>query len=251
MQRAMEQLTEQTTNYRGLSTLGIAAATFGHETEVAIDQVKTSLDASASCLDHQPPRVAEAQQEIIAASENADRVAAWGAFAMQRTSFDKRKQTPLKTKKIIQTIVDELTPAFVSSGIELKAQLKVANGHGYAMDLESIVVNLLTNAYYFTKKSKRARKVRISTRPVTRDSRKGLDIVVGDSGPGVDPKIADAIWEPLFTTKVDREGRPEGTGLGLNIIDSIVNDWRGTREMGTDPVLKGARFAVWLPLLPE
>src|SRR5207248_2455459 len=124
-------------------------------------------------------------------------------------------------------------------------------GRGYAMDLESVVVNLLTNAYYFTKKSKRARQVNVSSRPVTRKGTEGLEITVADSGPGVDPTIAASIWEPLFTTKVDREGKPEGTGLGLSIVESIITDWGGTRELDTDPALHGARFTVWLPLKPQ
>ena len=56
------------------------------------------------------------------------------------------------------------------------------------------------------------------------------------------------IWQPLFTTKVDKQGRQIGTGLGLTVVDSILQDLEGKREVDADPHLKGARFAIWLPL---
>jgi signal transduction histidine kinase len=55
------------------------------------------------------------------------------------------------------------------------------------------------------------------------------------------------IWEQFYTTKVDKYGKEKGTGLGLSIIDSIVQDLNGKRFVEQDPILKGARFTIWLP----
>jgi signal transduction histidine kinase len=51
----------------------------------------------------------------------------------------------------------------------------------------------------------------------------------------------------LFTTKVDKDGRQVGTGLGLTIVKSIIEELGGNKSVGEDLKLKGARFTIWLP----
>jgi signal transduction histidine kinase len=67
-----------------------------------------------------------------------------------------------------------------------------------------------------------------------------VEVVVEDTGPGVDPATARRLFEPLITTK-DR-----GIGLGLALVKRIVERHDGTvvyepREG------RGARFTVRLP----
>jgi len=116
------------------------------------------------------------------------------------------------------------------------------------MDIESVVLNLLTNAYYFSKLNNRSRIVVIGLQKKKMDSQEGMEITVSDTGPGVRPKIRDQIWRPLFSTKIDKQGRPVGTGLGLSIVDSVVKDLSGSRSVATDEKLGGACFKVWLKL---
>ena len=67
----------------------------------------------------------------------------------------------------------------------------------------------------------------------------GVLIRVQDSGPGIDPGIADRIFEPFFTTK------PEGIGMGLSISRSIVESHGGRlRALAGD---HGALFELTLP----
>ena len=46
-------------------------------------------------------------------------------------------------------------------------------------------------------------------------------VAVEDTGPGLDPAIAQRIFEPFFTTK------PDGLGMGLSICRSIIEAHRG------------------------
>ena len=66
-------------------------------------------------------------------------------------------------------------------------------------------------------------------------------ICVDDSGPGVPPSVRDRIFEPFFTTK------DAGTGLGLPLVHSIVQQHGGTVTLETSPA-GGARFHIRLPL---
>jgi signal transduction histidine kinase len=67
-------------------------------------------------------------------------------------------------------------------------------------------------------------------------------VEVGDNGPGIPAEVLPRIFEPFFTTK----GVGEGTGLGLDTAQRIVNKHRGNIEVSSTP--GDTRFQVFLPL---
>ncbi len=68
-------------------------------------------------------------------------------------------------------------------------------------------------------------------------------LAVGDDGEGIAPEVMSRMWEPFYTTKP----LGEGTGLGLTVSLSIVDQHRGYIEAHSAPH-KGSTFTVWLPL---
>jgi signal transduction histidine kinase len=74
-----------------------------------------------------------------------------------------------------------------------------------------------------------------------REGSASLRVAVSDNGPGVDPKVADRIFRPFFTTK-DR-----GTGLGLALVQKIIVTHNGRIQAGNSPS-GGACLTVTLPL---
>jgi len=70
-----------------------------------------------------------------------------------------------------------------------------------------------------------------------------IEVVIGDTGPGVPPAIADRIFEPFFTTKP----AGQGTGLGLDISWRIVvNKHHGDLAVESEP--GDTRFRVRIPI---
>ena len=246
LQKSSEELASQATTYRGLATLGITAATFGHETEITLDSCLASINTAYALLAAGPSSSPEALEELAKAIEYGKRISAWGAFALKRVRRDKRQKRRGNITQLITELVRGLKPAFSASQITIRETYDAVEGETFPMDVESVALNLLTNAYYFSKLSKKQRIVSVSLKNAVRDSDKGFELIVGDSGPGVRATIRGQIWEPLFSTKVDNEGRPFGTGLGLSIVDSVVKDIGGTKSLDSDPRLNGARFKVWL-----
>jgi len=71
-----------------------------------------------------------------------------------------------------------------------------------------------------------------------------LRIVIKDDGPGIDQELRQRIFEPFFTTK------PQGTGLGLAVVDSVVKAHGGHVHVESQPGL-GTVFSIVLPCINQ
>ncbi|TWU01876.1 ATP-binding protein [Neorhodopirellula pilleata] len=71
-----------------------------------------------------------------------------------------------------------------------------------------------------------------------------LCITVRDNGPGLSIEQREKVFEPFYTTK------STGTGLGMAIVQRIVQAHRGRIEVGQPPASGGAVFSIHLPSAP-
>ncbi len=69
-----------------------------------------------------------------------------------------------------------------------------------------------------------------------------IRFAVEDSGPGIPAELQARVFEPFFTTKPVGQG----SGLGLSVVQGIVEQHQGRIQLGTG-ALGGARFEVYLP----
>jgi ligand-binding sensor domain-containing protein/signal transduction histidine kinase len=71
---------------------------------------------------------------------------------------------------------------------------------------------------------------------------KKIQLHVSDTGTGIKADVLAKIFNPLFTTKENGKG----TGLGLFVVQQIVNQYNGTIHVQSDPG-KGTTFTISFP----
>jgi two-component system sensor kinase FixL len=108
------------------------------------------------------------------------------------------------------------------------------------VQIQQVVLNLIRNAMDAMEGTDR-RNLVVTTQPAEHDM---ALISVADSGPGIDPEIADRLFQPFVSTKA------EGMGVGLSISRTIVEAHRGRIWVEANPG-GGTIFRFTLPRIDE
>ena len=148
---------------------------------------------------------------------------------------------PLNFVSAIRAAIDLVQPAAQAKGIEVRDILDPLAGQitGDPERLQQVVWNLLTNAIKYTPTGGSV-EVRLErTDPY-------VQLVVRDSGNGIDPQFLPYIFEPFRQRDMSSTRRMGGLGLGLSLVKFLVELHGGTVDAKNgDP---GAIFTIRLPL---
>jgi PAS domain S-box-containing protein len=138
---------------------------------------------------------------------------------------------------VLQSMRGELEDHRVTTETELAPELQRVDGH--RNQLRQVIFNLIHNAIEsMDNTTNRSRVLRVITKSQDSDA---IIVAVEDSGPGINPKDLDSIFDPFITTK------PDGIGLGLAICRMIVERHDGKLSASSDGE-NGARFQLVLPV---
>jgi signal transduction histidine kinase len=141
---------------------------------------------------------------------------------------------------ILGLLRGELRDRRVAERTQLASELPLVTGN--RNQLQEVILNLIRNALEAMDDTPdRGRELRVRTAARGRDT---VVIAVEDSGPGIDPKTMDRIFDAFFTTK------SHGMGLGLAICRMIVERHGGQLTASSDGK-SGALFSIILPTKPE
>jgi len=122
-------------------------------------------------------------------------------------------------------------------------------------NVHQVLINLCTNALHAMAEEKGILTVKLK-RVAIGEQEEGLppdasagtfiELLVSDSGCGMDKKTMERIFEPYFTTK--EVGR--GSGMGLALVHGIVQGCGGFIKVESEPGF-GSTFHVYFPALAE
>ena len=170
---------------------------------------------------------------------------------LDMASIDNGKMTIRHVAFSLNDVVSEVSGLFYSQ-CRLKRihfYFRVDNvTHEYLMGdevrVKQVLVNLLSNSFKFTEKGGTI-EVRMSEQDVD-DSRTVLHITVRDTGCGISDKALEKIWEPFEQEQHENGKYYGGSGLGLPITKSIVEQMHGTINVASEYNV-GSKFIVDIP----
>lgn len=115
-----------------------------------------------------------------------------------------------------------------------------------------ILSNLVMNAINYTKSGFiwiSVGEFAVSGGPDGGPGRPGVEIIVKDTGIGIEADKMQNIFEPFVQVHAREGGRIEGVGLGLSVVSTIVQAMGGDIKVESE-VGRGTEFKVRLPLDP-
>ncbi len=236
----IEKLKEEQKVLRGLASSGIVLASFSHDLSKLNDVLASRTD-----------RLKELMLEKISEDEYLDirdiknpfkqlerirkqdvKLQNWLNFSLGATRKDKRKRKQLFLKSYFEGLKNDWSTVLNDRGILLDiVEIEELDMRVFEIDIDSIFNNILINSIdaFIISKEERERVIKIKV------SSNSKEIVVDyhDNGPGLSSDITEPekIFEPLYTTKRNKQtGEEEGTGLGMWLVKSIVeeNDGKAT-----------------------
>ena len=125
-------------------------------------------------------------------------------------------------------------------GIILRSDLHAGNRsvHGDRVQLQQVLLNLIMNSIEAMSATAGLPRILSVSSDLTATGE--MLMTVEDTGAGLDPAIADRIFDGFFTTK------PNGTGMGLSICRSII-EAHGGQIWASPCAPHGAIFQFILP----
>ena len=108
--------------------------------------------------------------------------------------------------------------------------------------LEQAIKNCLSNAYKFSPKRG---EVTMRVTEVTHDKQRKVLIAIEDQGIGMTPAQLERVFEKFY--RADPSGIIPGTGLGMAIIKSIIEQHGGAIEIQSE-YGKGTKVMLYLPI---
>lgn len=186
------------------------------------------------------PELADVLGKMAAQSQRAGRI------IRQVHDFVRKREPKREWCALAEVVDDSVTlfePQAKKSGVRVERYIQggLPEVEADPTMLEQVMLNLLRNATEaMTGTPITQRRVTVT---VARDEDR-LTVRVADRGTGVPPEVAERLFTPFFTTKV------EGMGMGLAICRSIIEFHQGRLSVENDPT-GGAAFLFTLPIQPR
>lgn len=245
-EREAETLRKELQLYRTLSTAGITAATFAHESNGnPLKSISISASVLKKSLAKDVPDAFSRKYErpLDKITEAVSSLGVLSAATLDLVSEEKRRVGKVSLHRVIRNVAEIFEPFLVGRKVGL--DLDLASGgepylRGSEAAVESILTNLINNSVTaFEQSETPERRILIHSRIVDNM----CEITVADNGPGIEGISLKDIWLPGQTL---RQG---GTGLGLTIVRDTAIDLGGTVQAIAHGQLEGASFVIRLAIV--
>ncbi|MFY9607182.1 MAG: MASE1 domain-containing protein [Blastocatellia bacterium] len=151
---------------------------------------------------------------------------------------------PVELPAVIQSAISAVQPAAAAKNVHLRSGLEPTDPlSGDPQRLQQIVWNLLSNAIKF---SSAGGEVEIRLRQIGANAQ----ITVSDAGEGIPPEFLPRLFDRFSQADSSTTRKYGGLGLGLSIVQQLVELHGGTVKADSAGKERGAVFTVTLPCEP-
>ena len=238
----LKRLENELLHQERLASIGRLAAGVAHE----IGNPVTGISSLAQNLRYDaddPTVVKQTGQQILEQTQRISRIVqSLVSFAHAGRPIDQSQREPLQLHSVIQEAQQlvMLNPKSQQLTLHNRCPENIWM-EGDAQRLIQVFVNLLTNA----------RDATGGHGEITIEAQlhsDHLEVTLDDNGCGIDASSLNQLFDPFYTTKA----AGEGTGLGLSLVYSIVEDHQGQiRAVSPSPIYAcGSRFICRFPAMP-
>src|SRR5271163_3729850 len=182
-----------------VTTLGLLTASIAHEVTQPLASARNNARAALNFLDKQPPDLVAVREALGCIVGDTDRA----GNVIERIRDHIKKAPPQKHRFDLNEVINEAIGLARSAMAEHAVSLhthftkKLPPVQGDRVQLQQVLLNLVLNAVEAMDAVKaEARELSISTEQIRT---KEVLVVVRDSGPGIDPKNLERVFEAFYT----------------------------------------------------
>lgn len=244
--RRLEQAQAEARRSERLAALGQLSAGLAHEIRNPLGVIKGSAEMLSQKLGESNPLATELAGYI---SSETNRLS---ALVTRFLDFARPLHADLAPSDIT-TVLDRALEDVAR--LWKDGTIRVEKDYEHALPLvpldeslcEQAFVNIVQNAY--DAMGSTGGQLRVKARRSQADGRKGVEVRIEDTGPGIPLDLREQIFNPFVTTK------KTGVGLGLSIVSKIVDGHHGSIRIegcggtgeGAQETRTGAAFVMFFP----
>jgi PAS domain S-box-containing protein len=240
-QDAREQR-QQLTHLTRVAALTELSGTLAHELNQPLTAILSNAQAALRFLTNDPYNVTEIRAilaEIAEEDKRAGQLIHHLRLLMKKGTRSEEEYTRINLNQLATEVLQFVHGEFVTRDVDVSASFWPDLPHvlGDRVQLQQLVLNLVSNAYEAMDGVTGGKSVSITT---VYGYDETVQLVVGDTGPGIPAGQLERIFDPFFTTKEN------GLGLGLAICRKIARAHGGTL-LADSREGEGAIFRLVLP----
>lgn len=238
----LQELQSELIHISRMSAMGEMASALAHELNQPLSAIANYLSGARRLLERSPGTEPRALDALDKANEQALRA---GEIIRGLRGFLARGEGERRVEALNKLAQEACALALIGgreSGASVRYRLDLADDRVLVdrVQIQQVLVNLVRNAVDAMAQSER-RDILVSTG----EAEGGLALVsVADTGPGLDPVVAQRLFQPFVTTK------SEGMGVGLSLSRTIV-EAHGGRIWSEPSPEGGAVFHFTVRLAPR
>jgi signal transduction histidine kinase len=237
--RRVEEVQEILSRYRRLATLGQLIDTILHEGRAPLGKIINETLIGRRDIERagqeQDGLVLKLSQCFSTIKTQADALATVFRKIEPFGGRKRAKPAQMRLEQVISDAFAVLDGEIAGVGVRISLPETSTQIVVDPVEIQQVIINLLQNSLYWLRQvDKNQREIVVAV------SQQGLDdveVLFSDSGPGVEPRYWERIFDPYFSTKSD------GIGLGLAIAGDIISEYyAGSLMLLERGPLPGATF---------